>query len=78
MGAILVALIIAARLLSDASKEHISAVKAACSFSWKTALLLLGYGLCVFIWRQSWTPSRGTNDNAMFLPLTCSGFLYQT
>jgi hypothetical protein len=69
MGCIIVALAVSARLLRRASNEQRSAVKAGWSLSWKAALLLFGYGLLVVVWRQSWTPSRGTSDDAMFLPV---------
>lgn len=69
MGCIIVALTVTARFISRRSNERRSAMKAGWSLCWKAALLLFAYGLLVLVWRQSWTPSRGTNDDAMFLPV---------
>lgn len=69
MGCIIVALTVAARFIRPQSNENRSAVRAGWSLCWKTALLLFGYGFLVVLWRQSWTPARGTNDDAMFLPI---------
>jgi hypothetical protein len=69
MGCIVAALAVTARFFHGRSNCQRSAVKAGCSLSWKTALLLFGYGLLVMLWRESWTPARGISDYAMFLPV---------
>lgn len=69
MAAILTTLVAVATVLNGRAAPQRGVVKSAWSLSWRSVVFLLSYGLLVFSWRESWTPARGVNDSAMFLPL---------